>query len=1131
MTKENITSKDVEQIIKQPVVRPSVLNSREPIKNKYPDIETKTKEDLNVYQELVDTLTDDSFLDATTTRTRKNIKECLVNTLKRKYKMSNGELAKTVEGLLELHGMADKNFDPLARKADFLASKLNDISIDDNANKSEKTMKALYTELSLAFSKLDGYDSIYKVLVELYGKQKAKQLTGDLYDYSLAMNDSTNITIPYCYCMDASKLVTVGKSFGKVHSSPARSISTYVSVLTDLVREFSFNIAGACAIGTFFLDIANLLIYVERVTLKELKENKEVQKYVKNCFQKVIYSVNHYSRNASESPFTNISCFDYTKLKTLINKDNYKWYYPQKLKVLLDNGLVEEASNSSDQKYTCSEEAWDNFVIDYIMTLQEMFLDIFDKGDPLRDGTQFPFPVTTLNLSVAVDDKGKRALVEENVFGKGNRLEKFIVHKDPIKYNIYASEGTKMASCCFSGKQKVLVRNAKHVYYIPFEEAYKLPRNATNYSVFHNGSWVKGNPIKLDGRKLYKVTTSNKKELILTDNHINVTQRGDVTTDKLTTKDYLMFSTLPLKHTCLKDECLTYSQGYLVGLFLGDGSICTHEGNKVQDGKYRTVNFSLSEPKIHSSIPELKKAVTDLGVDKEPVVHATRNGCTDVAIHSPVVTDFIRYWTNWNTNTKSFNKELNLDCLMQSIEFREGILQGWYDSDGGNSDRFYSTSKKLIDCMEVLCTSLGLITIIDVDDRTDEVRIIRGKEYSVNYPLYCLRVYRNHWRGTEYSRVKSRSMPFEIIKNNSVFMKVESIEEVNQEDSVYCFEVKNQDEPYFTLPNGIITHNCRLLSDTEAFGDFAGSVNSFGGSSVSLGSARVVTLNFARAALEATSYDHFKKIILERVDSIAKILKAHRILILKLKDKGYQPFLANGMINFNRMFGTFGALGYLEADKMLKEKFGNEDFDYLKDFMVFFNKACTEKFQEKDENGKKIYNFPFNIEQIPGESMAPKLAKADKLVFKDADLPELYANQFTSLWEDKTIDEKLRRDGELGLLLTGGGIVHIQVNSNVTAPQAHNLIKKAVSYGCAHFAINGTWSYCEHDSKKFEGNLEDCPICGKKLDHYTRVIGYFSKVEDWNKTRRQYDFPGRKFTNLKPLSIENAPKKSRKKRK
>ena len=42
-------------------------------------------------------------------------------------------------------------------------------------------------------------------------------------------------------------------------------------------------------------------------------------------------------------------------------------------------------------------------------------------------------------------------------------------------------------------------------------------------------------------------------------------------------------------------------------------------------------------------------------------------------------------WTNWERGTLAYNKSLNLNCLLQSVDFRQGILDG--DTDGGNSNR------------------------------------------------------------------------------------------------------------------------------------------------------------------------------------------------------------------------------------------------------------------------------------------------------------------------------------------------------------------------------------------------------------------------------------------------------------
>lgn len=134
---------------------------------------------------------------------------------------------------------------------------------------------------------------------------------------------------------------------------------------------------------------------------------------------------------------------------------------------------------------------------------------------------------------------------------------------------------------------------------------------------------------------------------------------------------------------------------------------------------------------------------------------------------------------------------------------------------------------------------------------------------------------------------------------------------------------------------------------------------------------------------------------------------------------------------------------------------------------------------------------------------------------KDWLFPKLLANQFVSLWSDATIYEKMSRDGELGNLLTGGGIVHIQTDSKLTSNQAEKIIEYAAEKGCAHFAINCTYTKCEDCNTVVKGNLNKCPKCGKEhLSHYSRVIGYFSKVEDWNPTRKTYDFPNRKFADL-----------------
>ena len=123
--------------------------------------------------------------------------------------------------------------------------------------------------------------------------------------------------------------------------------------------------------------------------------------------------------------------------------------------------------------------------------------------------------------------------------------------------------------------------------------------------------------------------------------------------------------------------------------------------------------------------------------------------------------------------------------------------------------------------------------------------------------------------------------------------------------------------------------------------------------------------------------------------------------------------------------------------------------------------------------------------------------------------PMLLANQWVPLWEDATIWEKLEVDGKYNSLLTGGGIVHATIGETVTPTQAKQIINYAVKSGCEHFALNAIYSKCEN-SHMTMGDITMCPICnGGIVDKYTRVVGFFTPVSSWNKTRREWEFPRR----------------------
>jgi ribonucleoside-triphosphate reductase len=157
----------------------------------------------------------------------------------------------------------------------------------------------------------------------------------------------------------------------------------------------------------------------------------------------------------------------------------------------------------------------------------------------------------------------------------------------------------------------------------------------------------------------------------------------------------------------------------------------------------------------------------------------------------------------------------------------------------------------------------------------------------------------------------------------------------------------------------------------------------------------------------------------------------------------------------------------------------------------------------------------WNVEQIPAEAMSHRLAKADKVLFGDAQPFDIYSNQFVPLWDnDSTVWEKMQKDGQYNSLLTGGGISHINTGEHITSKQAEKLINYAVKSNCEHFAITGTFCKCE-DGHVVIGDTESCAICGKPITiKIARTVGFFTPVQDWNTAKIEYDFKRRhEYTN------------------
>lgn len=375
-----------------------------------------------------------------------SVYKSLQNQIIRTYGIDVEESEIITDQILKVHGMSKEDFSVIDKIEKLITGKLNDESCDDNSNKGEKTIKGIMKESIAPFEKMTGYRFLYRKMSEIYGKKEAKHLTSLMYDYTLALSDSTNILVPYCWAFDASKLVTMGKPFGQLPSTPVQRFESYASLLNEVVHTMSNHLAGAIAVGTFFIDIAHLLLLKENKKIEDLQD-PTYRKYIKNQYQKVVHGFNSLSRSGgTESPFTNISLFDREKLYKLVGEE-YAWYF--------------------FKEDTCEPLFENKYIIEFIMELQNIFMEFFDKGDPMNDGMPYRFPVVTLNISKK-KDKEDKWIVEDKIFLKQ------ACKKDIYRYNIFVSEGNKVASCCFSGEQIIKVYKEDKDYLISIKDFIEL---------------------------------------------------------------------------------------------------------------------------------------------------------------------------------------------------------------------------------------------------------------------------------------------------------------------------------------------------------------------------------------------------------------------------------------------------------------------------------------------------------------------------------------------------------------------------------------------------------------------------------------------------------------------------------
>jgi ribonucleoside-triphosphate reductase len=305
-------------------------------------------------------------------------------------------------------------------------------------------------------------------------------------------------------------------------------------------------------------------------------------------------------------------------------------------------------------------------------------------------------------------------------------------------------------------------------------------------------------------------------------------------------------------------------------------------------------------------------------------------------------------------------------------------------------------------------------------------------------------------------------------------------------------------------PGDVRAMCCRLQMDMTKLIKKTGGRWATGASTGSIG---VVDVNLPRIGYEAEGdKEKFLEILKERVLICSEALENKRDAIEEFMQKGLVPYTKEYLGTFDKHFSTIGLVGMNEAllnlwDVDIASKKGRK---FALEALELINKTLV-------EIQKETGNL-YNLEASPAESASYYLALKDKEKYPDiitSGNGEPFYTNSTQLPVNYTDDvfEALNLQDELQSTYTGGTVFHVYIGERLTNGQeCKKLIKKiAENYKLPYFSITPTFSICEEHGY-IKGEAKECPHKnekGEKCDKpplvYSRVVGYYRPVKQWNK--------------------------------
>ncbi|MFC1544950.1 anaerobic ribonucleoside-triphosphate reductase [Gemmatimonadota bacterium] len=175
------------------------------------------------------------------------------------------------------------------------------------------------------------------------------------------------------------------------------------------------------------------------------------------------------------------------------------------------------------------------------------------------------------------------------------------------------------------------------------------------------------------------------------------------------------------------------------------------------------------------------------------------------------------------------------------------------------------------------------------------------------------------------------------------------------------------------------------------------------------------------------------------------------------------------------------------------------------------------------------HRLKVTLEETPAESAARRLAKSDLIYFNkqaatvvkgSIEQDTVFYTNSVHLTPDAPVDmvERIRKQARFHSMIESGAITHAFVGEEQPDPQTiYRLVRDTFfRTQSAQLTISPEFTFCTECNEISRGLIETCPSCGStKVYGETRVVGYFSKIENWNKSKREGELVARHQGNYK----------------